>query len=328
LDTLCAELERLEPSSKISIHGDCEPPVKLEDTSPLRTAPLRERLVIALYLCYMYLHFSGGPWWPYQQTQSIVWFEQSVVSGQWQLTMPYLSAPSTQPCVAPWLNRVMHKDMPSLPVLGKTLLELFTGRCIDWLGIEEAIASYAKKPFAREIIEIINALLGTADVTLLKSGNLRENEKMRIYFERTIINTLRYILEVGYHVNFSNELKRALSNSGIVQPASVVIMGTGSTQTPAEFKTPFSHAALCLHDDGGKEHLDHDESVSRRVNVDSPLIVPTAPAVPSPGFRSCKRALRTATFLMCRVKHLCALLSSTPAHKSMAMIWSSSLTPD
>jgi hypothetical protein len=328
LDTLCTELETLKPSSKINIHGDCDPPVKLEDTSTLRTAPLRERLVIALYLCHMYLHLSGGPWWPYQQTQNIVWFERSVVSGQWQLTMPYFSAPSTQPCVAPWLNRVMHKDMPSLPVLGKTLLELFTGHSIDWLGIEEAIASYTKEPFAHEIIEIINALLGTADVTMLKPGNLRGNEKMRMYFERTIINTLHYILEVGFHVEFSNELKRAQSNSGTVHPASVTIMGTGTTQMPTEFKKPFSPATLCLHDDGEKQHLDHDESVSSCDDVDRSLTIPTAPAIPLPGSQSCILASRTATLLMFRVQLLCALLSSTLAHRFMVTNWSSCSTPD
>jgi hypothetical protein len=326
LGTLCAELEK--PSSKINIHGDCDPPVELGDTSTLRTAPLRERLVIALYLCHMYLHLSGGPWWPYQQTQNIVWFERSVVTGQWQLTMPYFSAPSTQPCVAPWLNRVMHKDMPSLPVLGKTLLELFTGRCIEWLGIEEAITSYAKEPFAHEIIEIINALLGTADVTMLKPGNLRENERMRMYFERTIINTLHYILAVGFHVDFSDELKRAQSNSGIVNPASVAIVGSGMTQTPTESKIPFSPATLCLHDDGEKEHLDHDESVSRCVNVESPLTITTVPAVPLPGCQSCIRVSRTATLVMFRIQSLCALLSSTPAHRFMVTIWNSCSTPD
>jgi hypothetical protein len=329
LDTLCAELEKPNPGSNISIHGDCDAPVKLEDASMLKTAPLRERLVIALYLCYMYLHLSGGPWWPYQQTQNIVWFERSVVSRPWQLTMPYFSAPSTQPCVAPWLNRVMHKDMPSLPVFGKTLLELFTGRCVDWLDVEEAIASYAKlkEAFSTEIIEIINALLGNADVTMLKPGNLRENERMRMYFERTIINTLHIILDFGFHVDFSDELKRAQSNSGIIHPASVAIMGSGMTHTPREFRKPFSPATLCLHDDGEKEHLDHDESVSRCVDGDTSLTIPIVPAVPLPGCQSCIPASRTATLVTFRVQSLCALLSSTLAHRFMVTIWNSYSTP-
>lgn len=311
-DNFCVELERdvllpvptgntqptLSSTRQICIRGDCGPPIKLEDAIALRNSSLKERLVIALYLSHMYLHLSGGPWWEYQQTQNIVWFEQSSTFAHPQLTLPYFSAPPAQPCVAPMLYRMIHSDMPSLPVFGKTLLELFTGRKINWAPgqIDEAIESYGKEPFAREILDIINTLLCFNNATIMKSGTMRETERMRMHFEHAVIDTLHYILEIGFHVEFNDEVKRAWSGSEPVQTNLLQMQGEDGDRIPPKEMEASAAAGMCLHDDGGKDRLDQDESVISSVISHVPIYLTrrTARAVPTNGSKGCTRVSRVA----------------------------------
>jgi hypothetical protein len=196
------------------------------------------------------------------------------------------------------LYRMVHPDMPSLPVFGKTLLELFTGRQIDWAGgqIEEAIESYGKEPFAREILDITNTLLGLNNATIMESGSMRGTERMQMYFEHAVIDTLHYILETRFHVESSDEVKRAWSSSESVQAHRLRTQGEDGDRITPRGTGAAAAAGMCLHIDGGKDRLDQDESVISSV-ISHVLIDPTkrtARAVPTNGWEGCTRVSRVA----------------------------------
>lgn len=263
---LCHDLEALIDESRrdsvqgmdtgrsVSSHGICKPPVTLDDVAALDISE-RERLLLAIYISHLYLRLSGGPWWPYHQIEHGVFFQEPLSPRDWNFTLPLMSVPDqSSEEKAPLYIRLLNQEMPSLPALGKTILEIFTGRGIDWSGLEDALEDYQRKPFAEEITQVVNALLSAQDDVFKEKGGMRENERMRFAFEARVIKPLQHILKTGFKLNLDEILEQAIAlSTGIPK---VVQETTVSTNPQLESQYERNQpASLCLHEDGNEDVL-------------------------------------------------------------------------
>jgi len=263
LNYQCTDTDRA-----ISTHSVCGPLITVDSVAALDISP-RDRLTLALLLSHLYLRLIGGPWWSYKQFENSVYFQKQSPSHKWTVTLPYLSAPKQSPYgKAPGVARLLNKNMPSLPTLGKMLFEIFTGRATDWSQLPDAIEAYEGEYHASEITGVVRALLSGPDGVFNEEHRIRDNERMRMEFESRIIKELQGIGEKAFKVDLDEVLKQIVSDATIPQTTTFVDKASESVRLNAEDESR-DLEAFCLHDDGQEESVNSKESVYLARAVDS-----------------------------------------------------------
>ncbi|KAK1056933.1 hypothetical protein LTR74_014531 [Friedmanniomyces endolithicus] len=244
-------------SHTVSYRGDCEEPSLLESSldsqqmTNIAALKTKERLLLALYLSYLFLHLSGGPWWPYHATSGVIWIWASNNSTRPLIFSPLLTASLHRqllPVRVPATVRSANPKMPSLPILGKTLLSIAMGREIKWTDLDTAIEEYRSndEAFAEELLGAVESCLGTDDLTFKTGGLLREDESMRLAFMQRVVKKLQYILS-SYQASAETQ---KLTDDLLAIPKQARHEKPGK-RNPAAAKDN-----QCLHDDGAVETVE------------------------------------------------------------------------
>ncbi|KAK0290620.1 hypothetical protein LTR35_000051 [Friedmanniomyces endolithicus] len=261
----------------VSYHGDCEEPSLLESSldsqqmTNIAALKTKERLLLALYLSYLFLHLSGGPWWPYHATSGVIWIWASNNSTRPLIFSPLLTASLHRqllPARVPATVRSANPKMSSLPILGKMLLSIAMGREIDWTDLDTAIEEYRSndEAFAEELLGAVESCLGTDDLTFKTGGLLREDESMRLAFMQRVVKKLQYILSVGYNEDINRAIDQASAETQKLTDDLLAIPMQARHEKPGKRNPAAAKDKQCLHDDGAVETvelLSEGESASR-----------------------------------------------------------------
>ncbi|KAK0880595.1 hypothetical protein LTR87_005559 [Friedmanniomyces endolithicus] len=254
-------------SHTVSYRGDCEEPSLLESSldsqqmTNIAVLKTKERLLLALYLSYLFLHLSGGPWWPYHATSGVIWIWASNNSTRPLIFSPLLTASLHRqllPVRVPATVRSANPKMPSLPILGKMLLSIAMGREIKWTDLDTAIEEYRSndEAFAEELLGAVESCLGTDDLTFKTGGLLREDESMRLAFMQRVVKKLQYILSVGYNEDINRAIDQASAETQKLTDDLLAIPKQARHEKPGKRNPAAAKDKHCLHDDGAVETVE------------------------------------------------------------------------
>lgn len=265
----CQHLDLTDrPPHTITISGGTVVPrmIALDDWLKTRQpdgfekVPLKRRLVLALVLSYGYLHLGGGPWWPYHQATNSTWLFELNMASVLDIVRPFFAFSPARTVKAPYLVGRLNKEMPSLPIFGKLLLELTIGRAIEWESIGSVLRDLQQEMFAKEITDAVHACIGLEDSTFYSNrGSIRGNERLRLEFVSRVVLKLQHVVAEGYKLTL-DELFKVNSNLEITSPLNQnpYVANFRPIRQPRNSTAVQSVKQWCLHDDGQTEHLDID----------------------------------------------------------------------
>jgi hypothetical protein len=154
----------------------------------------RERAGLALLIAYYYLHLSGTSLWPDSDIFPDVWFEAQE-SGI-DLYRPFLSMrhPNTLP---PTTGHEIfnNRDRPSLPALGKLLLEIWLGRSLQW---DDVLAAAKSPKFCDDGLDTLFYLAVQRcwyTVSVRSRGQLTKGDSMYDEYASWVVKGLQYVLK-------------------------------------------------------------------------------------------------------------------------------------
>jgi hypothetical protein len=166
----------------------------LRDEVSFASIGQRERAGLALIIAYYYLHLSGTTLWPDSDVSPNVWFE--VQESDIDLYRPFLSARrQTALGVADSHETFNNRDRPSLPALGKLLLEIWLGRTLAWDDVLRA----AKTPkFCDDGLDTLFYLAVQRcwfTVSVRSRGQLVKGDNMYDEYASWVVKGLQYVLK-------------------------------------------------------------------------------------------------------------------------------------
>jgi hypothetical protein len=166
----------------------------LRDEVSFASIGQRERAGLALIIAYYYLHLSGTTLWPDSDVSPNVWFE--VQESDIDLYRPFLSARrQTALGVADSHETFNNRDRPSLPALGKLVLEIWLGRTLAWDDVLRA----AKTPkFCDDGLDTLFYLAVQRcwfTVSVRSRGQLVKGDNMYDEYASWVVKGLQYVLK-------------------------------------------------------------------------------------------------------------------------------------
>lgn len=251
----------------------------------------RHRFALALRLSYDFLFLGGGPWWPYDRVSddraSSVCFFDAEDTPEDAIQRPFFTGSfpgATTSDTVPHVLQLYNQYMPSLPVFGKLLLELVTGRYIDWGELDRELKVYSTKMCGTEIVHAVKACLSMGnDKTFREGGLISQDRRLRDHFLNEVVLTVQRVVRVGYQLTVKDVFNHpttdrwsdtassasrsprgtSTSPSGLQDAASPrraftpIAMSSWSSQTLTVLEPDLE--GVCLHDDDRRETLDAEE---------------------------------------------------------------------
>jgi hypothetical protein len=204
--------------------GNCTKPVTFEhllaswkDKNP---PPCKDRLCLAVISSQLYLHLSGGVWWPYDRTDSVIHFQTADPRIKLALNSPIFSFASDKdierrPDLAiEWIN----PTMPSLVEFGILLLEIMAwAPCSRKAGqreeqLQERLREIQHNSDFAHVDKILIAIIACtgyrgedrlrakgADIAIGKT--IRNDDFFGSEFRDVVIENLEYVLRDAYQVD-------------------------------------------------------------------------------------------------------------------------------
>lgn len=166
---------------------------------------MRRRITLALIIAYYYLHMSGTALWPDNDTTPDVYFEAGTAGGHIDLRRPYLNIHHVvaHPSIKT-RESSMNCDRPSLPALGKLLLEVWLGRSLAWSNVDniEEEAPELREDGPGSLFYL--AAARCFHTTFIRStGPLQDEMPMYNEYVAWVVKGLQYIWE-SYEINRSD----------------------------------------------------------------------------------------------------------------------------
>ncbi|KAK5710289.1 hypothetical protein LTR17_018995 [Elasticomyces elasticus] len=214
----------------------------LKDESAKSWAP-KDRITVGVLAAYMYLFLGETAWW--DETPDI-WFVQQerLVTNQPFLRFRSKASPDLS---ARTFEMRLNSQRPSLPVLGKLLLEIWKGRTIV-LDELEAILEECKHALGGEYwLCAINACLGGVD-EFKQPGSLRDTEHLRFLYVQRVVKSLQWLLEKLCLQTLDEIFSDAIGNGAVSRVASRSNTAVGKLGKIDKGKRA-SGEDVCLHDD-------------------------------------------------------------------------------
>ena len=212
--------------------------------------PPIQRVIMALALVYAYLHLSDTAWWPRHEVVPDFWFMNKASKHGLEAGLPFLSlnfcpANPSKTTTEGWINPVR----PSLPALGKLLLEIWKGAQLNWgKELEAAVAECELDYVGKYWLCAINACLGK-ESALKEDGALHNTTHLRSVFVLKVVKSLQWLFEKCLRSSFDSVFPapEPLTPSG---PPQVSRTGSKSRTIPTRPSTKAIDAGnlLCLHD--------------------------------------------------------------------------------
>jgi len=164
-----------------------------------------DRVMLALLISYAYLYLSGSDWWPHGQIEPKIWIHRS----RRGFPQPYFAIPSnpTNYDSGSASSDIMEDDefenyvnpkRPSLPRLGRLLLEIFVGRQITGYGEDFKLAKEQcrRATTGRYFLTVVEACLDKSK-RFQDDGRLKNPTSKKKAFLDEIIQPLLRILCVN-----------------------------------------------------------------------------------------------------------------------------------
>lgn len=219
----------------------------------------KTRMSLALVLAYAYLHLGGGSWWPYDRKPHLHSprdVREDIPPSRLVYFSPNFSPRNTKERSrenAGGVLKSFNADMPSLPALGKLLLELFLGRSVSWDDMDREVERAEDEMLGTEMLQAVTACTAMGhDKTFKDGGTIRGVERLRQHFVKAVLLPIQYVLRVGYHIG-PQDIFRAPARSGAIE-LSERPMKRLKPHSPLRMKGPESvQEGFCLHDGDGWE---------------------------------------------------------------------------
>lgn len=287
---------RRDSVSYDTCEGLCEPTYLLEwlrHSNPMsfKKVAKRHRFALALRLSYDYLFLSGGPWWPYDRVSddraSSVCFFDVENTPEDAIQRPFFTSSFADVANAdtvPHVLQLYNKYMPSLPVFGKLLLELVTGRYVDWGELDHELKVYSTKMCGTEVVSAVKACLSMGnDKTLREGGLISQDRRLRDHFLNEVVLTIQRVVRVGYQLTVSDVFNLPAGDRWSDTASSASRSPRRPSRSPSGLRggiatsrasTPIAQSAwntqslsqlednlegLCLHDGDRTDALDKEE---------------------------------------------------------------------
>jgi hypothetical protein len=180
------------------------------ETQIKRPPLLKERLCLAVILSHLYLHLSGGAWWPYTRTDTMICFQKTDFASLLPLSLPFFPFDTSTGAEhkPDFRLQCINPCMPSLVEFGRFLLEILTWEPSRWEDndLEDKLRDLEGSDFAivDRILPAVIACLGYRGEGRLRAQRLdetiRNSERMRASFIEVVIQNLEYVLRVAYRV--------------------------------------------------------------------------------------------------------------------------------
>lgn len=215
----------------------------------------RERIVLGVILVYTYLHTIDTEFWSEHDKEPDVWFAETIDDNAMQIREIYLrfthTVTNSESMLPSSLLGWINKNRPSLPALGKLLLEIWHGRAIPWGEIDSVVAQRADdegNPTSEYWLMAIKTCLGEGADELKRNGNLRNDAELRSIFIDKVVKSLQWLAESLFRRSFSQ----------IISPTALPFKSTKIRASEAERflirpvrdirVSSTEHGRLCLHD--------------------------------------------------------------------------------
>lgn len=168
-----------------------DPPFK-DVFSPVETVRL------GVTLAYIYLYTGESTFWQVGTGEPDFWFNETIRGPAHDNLVPFMqyrpevpSSEATEP-----LENIINSQRPSLPALGKLLLEIWLGSVVPWDNLQARMDECRKKIGGEHwALAVETCLWGAEDAGLKQPGHLLKIPEMRAVFVRRVIKAMQYILE-------------------------------------------------------------------------------------------------------------------------------------
>jgi hypothetical protein len=217
-----------------------------------------QRVRLGLTLAYFYLYTSHTSIWGEHEAEPSVWFgdhPQSSRSSELQPYIqygPHIGNSSTTSSLAKFMNT----ERPSLPALGKLLLEIWVGSKMLWDDLLTHIDSCKRAPGGRYwALAVETCLYGAGDDILKRSGNLRDSAVMRAYFVLRVIKSMQWLLVYCCGEPLGDIFDATIDNIKhadvipVVHDSEMMLDVPGTPSGNGNIADIVDTNQLCLHDD-------------------------------------------------------------------------------
>ena len=157
-----------------------------------------ETVRLGVTLAYIYLYTGETIFWQVGTGEPDFWFNEAIRGSAHDNLVPFMSYRSDVPSseATPPLEEIMNSQRPSLPALGKLLLEIWLGSVVTWDNVRARMDECRKKIGGEHwALAVETCLWGAEDAGLREPGRLQDEPEMRAEFVRRVIKTMQYILE-------------------------------------------------------------------------------------------------------------------------------------
>jgi hypothetical protein len=255
----------------------------LEQEAPhtISKRPFKERLSLALLIAYAFLELGNSPWFPYITDCIKVWFWKTA-DDQPVLLQPYIEVDLqvTEHDVESQsdylsLLRMVNREMPCLPLLGKLILEVVSGQPIgDLHKYEKFLANYKhQQPIeAPYIADAVNSCFSDREFT---HNMIHGNEVLRTRFIEKVVGRLQSLLsQCGTCLEAEIDSARAhveaqMSNRKRRRDSTVVDESVKRSHLAKHLRQDTTDAednhhepTHCCHDDGSLHAYDRNQWVT------------------------------------------------------------------
>ncbi|KAK4962836.1 hypothetical protein LTR10_000463 [Elasticomyces elasticus] len=164
--------------------------------SRFRLVGKKERIELGLIVSYAYLYLCETAWWPTGNVQPNLWFAHKAAAKGLSTRHPFVKMPvdDTECTTVYSVERFMNEERPSLPALGKLLLEIWKGDAVEWKDLDATIDECNRDCIGAYWMCAVNACLGD-DLTLKEAGSLRSSLRLRAVYVHKVIKSLQWLLE-------------------------------------------------------------------------------------------------------------------------------------
>lgn len=232
-------------------------------------ATYTHRVALALLIAYAFLELGDSPWLPYKTDHISIWvplLEESTPD----LLHPYIEVgldnsnhviDNSDYC----LLRLVNLNTPCLPVLGKLIFEVISGRPVEKIQDVENHMMHYKSQYPERASHVAGAVNSCMKDMLFKQGMISEDPALRKAFLECVIHRLHSLLRLC-NEDLETVLREAKSGAG---PQSFPGVRTKSEcsytgHQQHDNRQPVSHTGNltsqhCLQSDGSTINFNADQ---------------------------------------------------------------------
>jgi hypothetical protein len=161
-----------------------------------------ETVRLGVTLAYIYLYTGETIFWQVGTDEPDFWFNEVIRGSAHQNLVPFVQyrSEARSSATTPPLEESMNKQRPSLPALGKLLLEIWIGSVVHWEDVPARLDE-CRKNIGGEYwaLAVETCVWGSEDAVLKEEGVLQKSPMMRAEFVRRVIKSMQWILENVCH---------------------------------------------------------------------------------------------------------------------------------